>query len=203
MMDWFLFTSALVAVYLTPGPDMVLVVSTSMNGPRQAIAVALGLALARGLHVMLAAAGLAALLATTPWAYNGIRLIGAVYLLYLAWRFLTMETGNTAHRVGNPEDSSLLRAFNQGVLTNALNPKALIFCSVLLPQFVDPAANVAAQFGWLGVILVSLGLVFDLVFALMGRGILVFTASRKGVQTMWNRLFGLLLAALGLKVGLV
>ncbi len=205
MGDLALFCFTLVAIYLTPGPDMLLVLSTSMNGgARQAVAVSTGLALARSLHVLLAAIGLAALLQTTPWAYHAIRLAGATYLLYLAWRFLTLDTP-TMQAVEAASESSrsrYLRSFSQGALTNLLNPKSLIFCSVLLPQFVEPAQDVASQFATLGLILVVIGLGFDLVYSLIGKEIAAFTASHKGMQKMQNRVVAGLLALIGLKVGL-
>lgn len=205
MGDLFLFSTALVAIYLTPGPDMLLILSTSLNsGTRQAVAVSLGLALARGLHVLLAAIGLAALLQTTPWAFHAVRLAGAAYLLYLAWRFLTLETITiqATQALSEKPRSRYLRSFSQGVLTNLLNPKSLIFCSVLLPQFVKPAQDVAFQFALLGLILVCIGFGFDLVYSVMGRKVSAFTASRKGVQKMHNWIVAGLLAVIGLKVGL-
>ena len=98
--------------------------------------------------------------------------------------------------------SRYLRSFSQGALTNLLNPKSLIFCSVLLPQFVEPAQDVASQFATLGLILVVIGLGFDLVYSLIGKEIAAFTASHKGMQKMQNRVVAGLLALIGLKVGL-
>lgn len=205
MGDLFLFSSALVAIYLTPGPDMLLVLSTSVNsGTRQAVAVSIGLALARSLHVLLAAIGLAALLQTTPWAYHAVRLAGAAYLLYLAWRFLTLETVTIQTSGGPPEKpySRYLRSFSHGALTNLLNPKSLIFCSVLLPQFVKPALDVTFQFVVLGLILVFIGFGFDLIYSVIGREASAFTDSRKGVQKIQNWIVAGLLTVIGLKVGL-
>lgn len=205
MGDLLLFCSALMAIYLTPGPDMLLVLNTSINsGTRQAVAISIGLALARSLHVLLAAIGLAALLQTTPWAYHAVRLGGAAYLLYLAWRVLTRKTITiqTAGALTEKPRSRYLRSFSQGVLTNLLNPKSLIFCSVLLPQFVKPEQDVASQFALLGLIMVCIGLGFDLIYSVIGREVSAFTASRKGVQKMQNWIVAGLLAAIGLKVGL-
>lgn len=205
MSDLFMFSTALVAIYLTPGPDMLMIISTSLNsGTRQAVAVSIGLSLARALHVLFAAVGLAALLQTTPLAYHAIRLAGAAYLLYLAWQFLTLEsiTIPTLETLSKKPRSRYIRSFRQGVLTNLLNPKSLIFCSVLLPQFVKPVQNVTLQFALLGLILVCIGFGFDLVYSVMGRKISTFTASREGVQKMQNRIVAGMLAVIGLKVGL-
>jgi threonine/homoserine/homoserine lactone efflux protein len=205
MGDLFLFSSALVAIYLTPGPDMLLVLSTSVNnGTRQAVAVSIGLALSRSLHVLLAAIGLAALLQTTPWAYHAVRLAGAAYLLYLAWRFLTLETVTiqTSEAPSEKPYSRYLSSVRHGALTNLLNPKSLIFCSVLLPQFVEPALDVTFQFVVLGLILVFIGLGFDLIYSAIGREVSAFTDSRKGVRKIQNWIVAGLLTVIGLKVGL-
>jgi threonine/homoserine/homoserine lactone efflux protein len=207
MGDLLLFFFALMAIYLTPGPDMLLVLHTSMNsGTRQAVAISIGFAVARSLHVLLAAIGLAALLQTTPWAYNVVRVGGAAYLLYLAWRVLTQETNTiqpqTSGALPKKPRNRYLRSFSQGALTNLLNPKSLIFCSVLLPQFVKPEQDVAFQFALLGLIMVCVGLGFDLIYSVIGKQVSAFTASRKGAQKMQNWIVAGLLAAIGLKVGL-
>ncbi|WP_372966334.1 LysE family translocator [Marinobacter sp.] len=205
MADLFLFSTALVAIYLTPGPDMLLILSTSLNnGARQAVAVSIGLSLARTLHVLLAALGLAALLQNTPVLYHVVRLAGAAYLLYLAWRFLTLDAtaSQRSETLSGTPSNQYLRSFSQGVLTNLLNPKSLIFCSVLLPQFINPEQDVAFQFTLLGLILVCIGLGFDLVYSVMGGRFSAFTASRRGMQKAQNRIVAGLLAAIGLKVAL-
>ncbi|KPP97650.1 LysE family translocator [Marinobacter sp. HL-58] len=206
MNELFLFSTALVAIYLAPGPDMILVLGTTVrDGQRQAIATAAGLAVARSIHVLLAAVGLAALFDSQPWSYHTVRLLGAAYLLYLGWQFLRNSGAlpeQSALAAGNKR-RGYLAAFRRGLATNLLNPKSLIFCSVLLPQFIHPElSGVAEQFAVLAVILVLTGFAFDLAFAFLGRGLWALTAGNARYQKVQNNVFALLMMGIGLKVAL-
>lgn len=178
--DIYVFIAALVAVYLLPGPDMALILSTSAFGGRHnGLMVAVGLALSRALHVTLAALGLAALFIAHPLLFDAVRWLGAAYLCWLAWRLLRTPKANSAammahHQVG-------IRALRQGFLTNLLNPKALMFCALLLPQFITPTGNLFEQYLFFGTILVALGAIFDVFYVLASSGIAHhFSGSRTG-----------------------
>lgn len=207
MSDLWLFVSALLAIYLIPGPDMLLVLGTSANeGPKSAIAVAIGLAIARAIHVCLAAMGLVALFRIEPWTYELVRLFGAAYLLFIGWRIFRsgVDTPGNSTRLENRKTTrTYLSAGYRGFATNLFNPKALIFCSVLLPQFVDPAvAHASTQFSVLGLILVLLGLLFDIFYALVGRRLGALTASNLTYQRIQNLVFAMLMMLLGLRVAI-
>ncbi|AJY40467.1 LysE family translocator [Burkholderia humptydooensis] len=156
------YVAAVVAVYAVPGPDMAFVLQTGIGrGARHGAAAAAGLGLARAAHVTLSACGIAALLKSAPWLYETVRYGGALYLAYVAVQifrspaFALPDDGAPAAR--------LRHTFAKGLLTNLLNPKALLFCSVLLPQFVQQGgAPVIAQMAALGAVLVLAGLCFDL-----------------------------------------
>ncbi|WP_372996024.1 LysE family translocator [Marinobacter sp.] len=205
MGDLLLFFTALVAIYLAPGPDMILVLGTTVSeGPRYAIATATGLAVARSIHVLLAAVGLAALFASQPWTYHTVRLLGAAYLIYLGLQFLKktsvlpVQSDLAAAGVAK---AGYLAAFRRGLATNLLNPKSLIFCSVLLPQFIHPElSGVAGQFAVLALILVLTGFAFDLAYALLGRGLWALSAENARYQKAQNSVFALLLMGIGVKV---
>ncbi len=155
------------AAYLLPGPDMALVMaSASAKGMKQALMTSIGLSAARGLHVLLAALGLAALLAAHPGLLRAVQWVGAAYLLFLAWKILSADS--LSQKKISPGNQRQLQAIRQGFLTNLLNPKALMFCSLLLPQFISQQsydASVIAQYLYLGVILVITGIIFDLLIA--------------------------------------
>ncbi|GAB7537980.1 LysE family translocator [Burkholderia sp. 3C] len=159
-----LYVAALAAVFALPGPDMALLLQTSIQrGMRPGMAAAGGLALARAVHVTLSACGVAALLRSAPWLYDIVRYGGAAYLAYVAWQiFRSPPFAMPGGAAVAPGSDVLRQAFTKGLLTNLLNPKALLFCSVLLPQFVRPeAGSVGMQVTVLGVLLVALGAVFD------------------------------------------
>lgn len=180
--DILVFVAALTAVFLLPGPDMALVISTSaFSGPKNGLMAALGLGISRTAHVALSAFGLAALFHAHPVLFDGVRWLGATYLLLLSWKMLRAGK-STKTEVAN-DASQGCAAIRRGVMTNLLNPKALMFCAFLLPQFISPQYGLAAQYLTLGVILVGLGLVFDVVYALAASSLAKRIPGGSSVQT--------------------
>lgn len=171
MPNLWIFISALVVVYLLPGADMILLLQTGASeGRGHALATALGLAAARVVHIALAALGLAALLRTSPMAFDVMRYAGMAYLVWMGIGIL--RSRHHALRMSGTPASGLVpgygRAVRRGFVTNVTNPKALLFCSVLLPQFVAPGSSAAAPFLLLGAILVAVGAAFDTLYSLAG-----------------------------------
>lgn len=128
-----MFFLALAVVYLLPGPDMILLLQTgARQGKAAALATAIGLAIARGCHVALAALGLATLFKAAPWTFEVVRLAGAAYLLWLGIQCLRSNMLPNLNANGTAAAKLAWRAaIQRGLLTNLLNPKALLFCSVL------------------------------------------------------------------------
>lgn len=166
-----MYLAALAGVFLLPGPDMALVVATgAARGAAIALVTALGIAASRACHVLMSGIGLAALMAAHPGALYLIRWGGAAYLLYMAYKMLRASLGQAK----TPEAAGAVAlapgaaaSFVRGFLTNLLNPKALLFCSLFLPQFVTAGASVPLQYLWLGTLLVLSGLFFDVIYALL------------------------------------
>lgn len=199
MDDFWMFIAALAVAYTIPGPDMVLVLQAgSTQGRRHAFAVALGLATARATHVALAGLGLAALLRTMPWAFNIVRFAGSAYLIWLA--VVIVRASGPAVSEGQGRADSYRDALRRGVLTNLLNPKALLFCSVLLPQFIrQQDGGLSGQFLLLGGVLVGVGMAFDAVYA--GAGTWFSRWTGFGAAQRWG--FAALLAGFGIHLALV
>jgi threonine/homoserine/homoserine lactone efflux protein len=199
-----MFIGALVAVYLVPGPDMVLVLQTSSaQGRWHALATAAGLGLARAVHVTLAAVGLATLLRTVPWAFEVVRMAGVAYLVWLGIKFV--RASSLAPEISAATPAVSAKAYRsaawRGLLTNITNPKALLFCSVLLPQFVHAdAGNVAGQFLLLGVLLVVVGLLFDVLYAMAGAALGYWIERHPAVQTVQRWTFAALLIGFGARL---
>ena len=200
-----LFVMALAVVYLLPGPDMILLFQTgARQGKGAALATAVGLAVARGCHVVLAALGLAALLKAAPWTFDMVRLAGAAYLLWIGIQCLrtTMLPKLTSHQP--IEQARWREAIRRGLLTNLLNPKALLFCSVLLPQFiVADGAPVLSQFALLGALLVGVGLLFDSAYALTGAALGRWLQHSPTAQRLQQWLFGSLLIGFAVRLTFV
>ncbi|PCI39233.1 MAG: transporter [Rhodospirillaceae bacterium] len=158
-----LYFITLITFYVLPGPDMALVMATSVSrGIRTSLLTAIGIAGARFLHVAMSGLGLAAILATHPILFEVLRWAGAAYLVWLAWKVIRSNVRVT----GLNENASSRSAVMSGFLTNLLNPKALMFCAFFLPQFVSPENGaILPQFLILGLILVFLGLSFDTIYA--------------------------------------
>ena len=206
MQALWLFFMALAVVYLLPGPDMILLLQTgARQGKGAALATAVGLGIARGCHVALAALGLAALFKAAPWTFDVVRLVGAAYLLWIGIQCLRttmLPSLNSADTTG--EKLRWGAAIRRGLLTNLLNPKALLFCSVLLPQFINPQAGpVLGQFATLGVVLVGIGLLFDSAYALVGAALGRWLQRSPSAQRLQQWLFGSLLIGFAVRLTFV
>jgi threonine/homoserine/homoserine lactone efflux protein len=206
MQGLWLFFMALAVVYLLPGPDMILLLQTgARQGKGAALATAVGLGIARGCHVALAALGLAALFKAAPWTFDVVRLAGAAYLLWIGIQCLrTTMLPSLTSTDATGEKPRWGTAIRRGLLTNLLNPKALLFCSVLLPQFIDPQAGlVLGQFATLGVVLVGVGLLFDSAYALIGAALGRWLQRSPSAQRLQQWLFGSLLIGFAVRLTFV
>ncbi|MDO7898171.1 LysE family translocator [Pseudomonas citrulli] len=206
MVELGVFLMALTVVFLLPGPDMILLLQTGASqGRGAALATAVGLAIARGCHVALAALGLAALFKTAPWTFDAVRIAGATYLLWIGVQCLRSpllpNLGDDTPQAGA---SRWPQAIRRGLLTNLLNPKALLFCSVLLPQFIDPQDGpVLGQFATLGGVLVGVGLLFDSAYALAGVALGRWLRRSPSAQRVQQWLFGSLLIGFAVRLTFV
>lgn len=206
MTELSIFVGALAVAFLVPGPDMILLLQTGASrGPIHALCAAAGLAVARAVHVALAGLGLAALLRTAPMLFEVIRIGGAAYLIWLGISILRApslvpEGSDGALADRRPSCSS---SAWKGLLTNLLNPKALLFCSVLLPQFIRPeTGDVGQQFAVLGALLVGVGIVFDAVYAFTGAALGRWLARHRLAQMLQRWTFGALLIGFGTRLAI-
>jgi len=187
----FLAISAIVAV--TPGVDMALVTKNALlHGRDAARATALGVNLGIFIWTVAAALGLAAVIAASVVAFTAIKVVGAVYLVYLGLRALLDRRAPAVV----PARGS---AFRQGLTSNLLNPKIAVFFTSLLPQFVDAEHTQPQELLLLGVLFNCLGVIWLLTYAELaarGRNMLV----RPRVKRALDRLTGVTLIALGVRL---
>jgi threonine/homoserine/homoserine lactone efflux protein len=141
---WLLFVVACVALAVTPGPNLLYIVSRTIVQGRPAGFVSLAGTLTGLLvHVLAAAFGLSALLVAVPMAYDAVRFAGAAYLAWLAWQTWRSPSPEASRAVAPVR---LFALWRDGAATGILNPKVALFQIALFPQFVDPAAgSVLAQ----------------------------------------------------------
>jgi len=138
--SWWLFIVASIVLIVTPGQDMILVMSRSIaQGSAAGVATAAGVSVGLVGHTLLATLGLGAILRTSEWLFVLLKLVGAAYLVYLGVQLLRMHSHQLASVSGAPR--SLTRLFGDGALSNVSNPKIAIFYFAFLPQFVAPDAS--------------------------------------------------------------
>lgn len=136
--EWLVFAAAALGMVLTPGPNMVYLVSRSIcQGRRAGVVSLLGVVAGFLFHIIAAAAGLTAILLAVPHAYVVLKYAGAIYLLWLAWQ--AVRPGGAPLFAPRPlAPDSAGRLIRMGFLTNALNPKMAVFYLSIFPQFVHP-----------------------------------------------------------------
>ena len=202
-MNLALFLTASLALIVTPGPDMIYVVTRGIaQGRRVGLVSAWGACAGLIFHTALAAAGLSALLRSSATAFTVVKYVGAAYLIYLGVKALL--TGDDFSLTGSAGPGAGLRkAFFQGVASNVLNPKIALFFLAFLPQFVHPATGSAAsQMLVLGLIFTLLALVIFNVIAYFS-GTLGELFGRKPAFANVLRWFtGSVLIGLGLRLAL-
>ena len=162
-----IYIAAVVVLMLTPGPDMIYIVSNGIAyGKRGGLYSALGVGIGGLILTLVSAFGVSALVELFPGSLLFIQYAGACYLLYLAvqiWR--SPPDDARALESASAQKALLLR----GILVNVLNPKALVFFMAFIPQFVDRELdNTAYQIIFLGVLLTAIGTVINSVFGLFG-----------------------------------
>ena len=136
---WLLFIVASLVLIVTPGQDMILVMSRSIaQGSAAGVATAAGVSVGLVGHTVLATLGLGAILRTSEWLFLALKLVGAAYLVYLGVQLLRTKNSELAVSAGAPR--SLWRLFFDGALSNVSNPKIAVFYFAFLPQFVLPGA---------------------------------------------------------------
>lgn len=192
---------ALVALgmVLTPGPNMIYLVSRSLSQGSVAGLVSLGgTALGFVVYMTMANLGLAAVFAVVPWLYTLIKTAGAAYLLFLAWRAFRPGGLSLFEARDLPRDSNA-RLFGMGLATNLLNPKAAIMYVALIPQFIVPAhGNVIAQGFVLGGVQIVVSLVVNTLIILGAGTIAAFLRRRPRWLPWQRRTTGAMLAGVGI-----
>jgi len=197
------FALLALGMVLTPGPNMVYVVSRSICQGRRAGLISLGgVGLAFIVYMLAAALGITSLFMAVPFAYDTLRVAGALYLGYLAWQALK-PGGRSPFAVQNLPVDSPQRLFAMGFMTNMLNPKAALLYLSLLPQFIDPAAgSVFVQAVILGSVQIVISLSVNGLLAITAGSIAGFLGTRPAWLAAQRRLMGTVLAGLALRMAL-
>ncbi len=194
----FTFTSVVLA--FAPGPDNLFVLAQSaMKGPKAGIYVTLGLATGLVVHTAAVVLGLAALIQVSALAFTILKLVGAGYLLYLAWGAFRAK----AEVAAEGEDTGLSGAeyYKRGIIMNVTNPKVSIFFLAFLPQFVDPVkGSVTMQMLLLALVFFVVTLVVFSLFALMSGYLGARLAKSVKAQNILNKTAAVVFTGLAAKL---
>lgn len=189
------FLAASVALYLTPGADMMFISASGAAGGRRVGAMAgLGVSTGSLSHTVFAVLGVAALIQTSALAYDLLRYAGAAYLMYLAiqtWRAPPPDPDAEGASDG-------WQAFRRGALTNLLNPKVSVFVLAFLPQFADPAIGpVWAQIAILGFIFSVASIPFNCAYGVVAGS---FANALRGAGRTLNRVCAVVFGGLAARL---
>ena len=189
---------------LTPGPNMIYLISRSICQGRVAGLISLGgVALGFVVYMLCAALGITALLMAVPFAYDALKLGGALYLLYLAWQAVK-PGGRSAFQLRDLPQDGPRRLFMMGFVTNLLNPKVAVIYLSLLPQFIVPDGHgsVLAQSLVLGFTQIMISVSVNALIALSAGSITSFLAAKPLWQLVQRWLMGTVLAGLAVRMAL-
>lgn len=198
--SWLLFVVASLVLIVTPGQDMILVMSRSVaQGSAAGVATAAGVSVGLVGHTVLAALGLGAILRTSEWLFFALKLAGAAYLVYLGVQLLRTRGHELAVAAGAPR--SLWRLFFDGALSNVSNPKIAVFYFAFLPQFVLPgASHPTLSVFVLGLVFAGLTFLVKGPVGLAAGRLSGWLRSRPKVLSWLYRTSGAVLIGLGLKL---
>ena len=192
---WLLFAVTEAALCFTPGPAVLLVLSHGLTrGMGASIWANLGILAGNACYFALSATGLGALLLASYEVFSAIRWLGAAYLIWLGGSAFLGRSEIIA--VKPAATASAGRTFVNGLVLQVANPKALVFFTALLPQFIDPHGSVVGQVAILGVTSVVLEFFVLLAYG-AAAGRLTAVAARPRFQTVANRVAGSMLVAAG------
>jgi RhtB (resistance to homoserine/threonine) family protein len=200
--ETFLLTGIL--LNLTPGNDTIYILTKSIGqGKKAGIISALGIGTGSIVHTLLAAFGLSVIIAKSIVLFNIIKFAGAAYLLYIGFKMLTDKRQLKTDDIISTNSAEYWKIYRDGIFTNILNPKVALFFIAFLPQFIDPTLqNTTLPFLALGTTFIATGTIWCLILATFASAIFGKLKSEKKISQSINKICGLTLIALGIKVAL-
>lgn len=194
-----LFVVAALAIAVSPGPGLFYVAARTLAGGRaEGLASSFGTGLGGLVHVAAGAVGVSALVMASAEAFSILKIVGAFYLMWLglkAWREAGLSIEAKATATGS------MRAFREGIIVEALNPKTAAFFLAFLPQFVEPSAGpIWLQFLLLGLVSVAFNTVADIAVALLASHARSAATARPHLLRRLRQGSGLAIASLGLSL---
>ena len=200
-----LFIGVAAIVIVVPGPDTAVVTKNVLvHGRRVAFGTSLGVSAGLSVWTLAAALGVASVVRASYVAFTVLKLIGALYLVWLglqALRAARHAGSETHHSTAGKPGMSVLGGFRQGLLSDLANPKIGIFFTSLLPQFVDPGHPVLLPFVALGAVFVLMTVLWLSVYCVVAARA-ARTLQRPRVKAALDRVTGVVLIGLGLRLAI-
>ncbi len=198
---WTTFITAAILLNLSPGPDMAFILGqTARRGMQSGFSAMFGIWTGAFIHVIFAALGLSAILATSAVAFSVVKWVGAAYLIWLGLQAL-LSRGSNMSVNGQVYPKSLIKIFKQGVLVAVLNPKVAIFFLAFLPQFVElGAGSVSAQLFLHGFLIIVVAAFVEPPLILAGGKLTGYLSNNEQVSRWMDRGLGVLFVWMGLKL---
>ena len=194
-----LYLTAALLLAITPSPGILYVLTRSLKGGRyEGYTSSMGTAVGGLFHVIAAALGLSAILATSAVAFHIVKYLGAAYLIYLGIR--TLMRSDDLLLIDSADAPSNKGAFSQGIMTEILNPKTALFFLAFIPQFINPDGFVMGQFILLGSLSVLLNTTVDLMVTTLAGTIGAQLQKRRTLRRVQRYFTGGSLIALGVYV---
>ena len=203
-----LFVASVVLLCVTPGPDLAYIIGQSMvRGRRAGILSATGVALGSCTHAIASALGLTALIAASPLLFTVIKYIGAAYLIYLGAKMMLSTFGVSKERPLDVQSKmaevETRRLMLRGFITSITNPKVLLFFIAFFPQFVViEGDHHAISFLVLGMVYALIGVMIDVLFAILAGGAAGAVAKNQTLRKMLDRVVGATFIGLGIRLAL-
>lgn len=201
-----LYFAAALLLAITPGPGIFYVAARTLAGGRaEGIASSFGTGLGGMVHVLAGALGVSAIVLASAELFAALKLLGAAYLVWLGFRTIQSARRDASAEMAGGAVAAMgtRRAFREGVLVEALNPKTAAFFLAFIPQFVDPlAGHVALQFVVLGFVSVVLNTLADIVVAFAASGVRNSAAARPKFIRRLREASGAAMILLGLGLAL-
>lgn len=198
---WATFFTAAVLLNLSPGPDMAFILAqTAKRGVRAGFSAMFGIWAGAFVHVIFAALGLSAILATSATAFSVVKWVGSIYLIWLGLQALCAK--GTAYAVNaNISPKGLMKIFQQGVLVAVLNPKVAIFFLAFLPQFVEAGIGPASvQLFLHGFLIIVVAALIEPPLVIVGSKLTGYLSNNVCLSRWMDRGLGALFVGLGIKL---
>lgn len=195
--DYPAFVAAIVLFLAIPGPgNLALITSTSKGGVRGGLAATMGVIAGDQVLMWLAVAGVAAVLATYPAAFQAVQWLGAAYLAWLGWRMLVAKPGDAPVLTIRPREF-----FRQALAITLLNPKAIVFYMAFFPLFVDPSTHMGLlTFGAMAATIAALTFAYGLIVTLLTYHLAERLRANVRLTQGLQKLAGLCLVGFGLRL---